>query len=263
MISVTSAATDCLPYLQNDTYRLRVLLPLLELLHHYCINQHSIRHAAAYIGEKFASCLLRPSFQSDTAGESDALAVSACIAMIYDYRSLFGQSAVDFGSEAAQHSAASVAVNIPTAQSTVNTLKACPMPSSPMAARRLPSPRAHILLRSEPEDFECAKSVPCTLLQFGSPTSDDMDSAFSASSMETDDNKAYAEADALDDDLVHAVDNLFLESTSDLLFTSDLLCTGREPNKCQSFPGCAGELSSGIARRGMQSVPPTHMQSCN
>ncbi|DBA92584.1 TPA: Fes/CIP4 y domain [Trebouxia sp. C0004] len=35
---------------QNDPYRLRILLPLLELLHHYCINQHSIQHAAEFIG---------------------------------------------------------------------------------------------------------------------------------------------------------------------------------------------------------------------
>lgn len=252
------SVTDCLLHLQNDTYRLRVLLPLLELLHHYCINQHSIQHAAAYIGEKFASCLLRPSFQSDTAGESDALAVSACIAMILDYRSLFGQTAVDFDNEAAQHTAALAAVNIPQAQSPVNTLKACP--SSPMAARRLPSPRAHLLLRSEPEDFECAKPVPCALPQFGSPTSDDMDSAFSASSMDMDDNKVHAESDALDDDLVHAVDNLFLESTSDLLFTSDLLCTGRatDESNCQSYPGHARKPSNGIE---MQSVQPIYIQS--
>lgn len=233
MVSVCQAIAtiDCLLHLQNDTYRLRVLLPLLELLHHYCINQHSIQHAAAYIGEKFASCLLRSSFQSDTAGESEALAVSACIAMVLDYRSLFGQSAVDCDSEGAQHSAASAAVNIPQAQSAVHTLKGCPMPSSPMAARRLPSPRVQFLLRSEPEDFECAKSIPCALAQFGSPTSDDMDSAFSASSMETDDNQVYAKVDALDDELVRAVDSLFLESTSDLLFTSGLLCTGRVPDQ--------------------------------
>ncbi|KAL0035412.1 hypothetical protein WJX77_005676 [Trebouxia sp. C0004] len=37
---------------QNDPYRLRILLPLLELLHHYCINQHSIQHAAEFIGER-------------------------------------------------------------------------------------------------------------------------------------------------------------------------------------------------------------------
>lgn len=229
--------SDCLPHLQNDAYRLRVLLPLLELLHHYCINQHSIQCAAAYVGEKFVSCLLRPSFRSDTTGESEALAVSACVAMILDYRSLFSQSAVDFDSEAAQHSAASAAANIPQAHSSVHTSKACPMPSSPMAARRLPSPRAHFLLRSEPEDFECAKSAPCALPQFGSPTSDDMDSAFSASSMDTDDNKVYSEADALDDDLVHAVDNLFLESTSDFLFTPDSRRASDQSN-CRSYPDC-------------------------
>ena len=157
--------------------------------------------------------------------------------MVLDYRSLFSQSAVDCDSEAAQHSVASAAVNAAQAQSAVHTMKACPMPSSPMAARRLPSPRAQFLLKTEPEDFECAKSVPCGLSQFGSPTSDDMDSAFSASSMEMDDNKVYAGPDALDDDLVRAVDNLFLESTSDLLFTSELLCTGRVPDQfnCQSL----------------------------
>ncbi|KAL0035465.1 hypothetical protein WJX77_007521 [Trebouxia sp. C0004] len=35
---------------QNDPYRLKKLLPLLELLHHYCINQHSNQHAAEFIG---------------------------------------------------------------------------------------------------------------------------------------------------------------------------------------------------------------------
>lgn len=234
---------------------------MLELLHHHCINQHSIQHAAAYIVEKFASCLLRPPFHSGAAGESEALAVSACIAMVLDYRSLFGQSAVDFDSEGEKHSAALATVSIPQGTSTAQIPKACHMPSSPMAATRLPSPRAHFLLRSEPEDFECAKSAPCA----GSPTSDDMDSAFSASSMETDDNKVYAQADALDDDLVHAVDNLFLESTSDLLFTSDSLCLGRASGQsnCQSYPDSAEELFSSVAHRELQSVHPSYIHSCN
>lgn len=259
------SSSDCLLHLQNDAYRLRVLLPLLELLHHYCINQHSIQHAAAYIGEKVASCLLRPPFHSGTAGESEALAVSACKAMVLDYRSLFGQSAVDVDSEGEKHSAALATVNIPQSTSTAQTPKACHMPSSPMAARRLPSPRAHFLLRSEPEDFECAKSAPCALPQFGSPTSDDMDSAFSASSVETDDDKVYAQADALDEDLVQAVDNLFLESTSDLLFTSDSLCLGRASGQsnCQSYPDSAEELFGSIAHRELQSVHPLYIHNCN
>ena len=190
----------------------------MELLNQYCINQRSIQHAAAYIGERFAWCLLRPSHHSGKEGESEALAVSACIAMVLDYRSLFGQSTLDFDSEAAQHSA-SFTASMPRVASSLQALKPCPMPSSPMAARRLPPPESLALLRSEPEDFECAKSGSCALPHFGSPMSDDMDSAFSASSMETDDHKIDIEADGLDDDLVHAVDDLFLESTSDLLFT--------------------------------------------
>ncbi|DBA92582.1 TPA: hypothetical protein ACH3X1_002804 [Trebouxia sp. C0004] len=43
---------------QNDPYRLKKLLPLLELLHHYCINQHSNQHAAEFIGGKTAIVLL-------------------------------------------------------------------------------------------------------------------------------------------------------------------------------------------------------------
>lgn len=253
----THVFTDCLLHLQNDVHRLRILLPLLELLHHHCINQHSIQHAAACIGEKFASCLLRPPLHCGTAGESEAPAVSACIAMVLDYRSLFGQSAVDVDSEGEKHSAALATVTIPQGTSTAQIPKACHMPSSPMAARRLP--RAHFLLRSEPEDFECAKSAPC------SPTSDDMDSAFSASSIETDDNKVCAQAAALDDDLVQAVDNLFLESTSDLLFTSDSLCLGRASGQSnrQSYPDSAEELFSSIAHRELQPIHARYIHSCN
>ena len=69
--------------------------------------------------------------------------------------------------------------------------------------------------------------------------------------METDDNKSYTEADTLDNDLVHAVDNLFLESISDLLFTG-------KASDCQSYSGCAGELLSSIAHRDMRSF----QQSC-
>lgn len=220
-------AISCLLHLQNDTYRLRVLLPLLELLHHYCINQRSIQHAAAYIGERFASCLLRPSDHCGTEGESEALAVSACMAMVLDYRSLFGQSTLD--SEVAQQSA-SFAASMPRSQS---NMQICPMPSSPMVARRLPSPEPICLLPSEPEDFECGQSASCAFPYFGSPMSDDMDSAFSASSMETEDNKLSIDTDVLDDDLVHAVDNLFLESTSDLLFTS----SASDHANCWPYPG--------------------------
>ncbi|KAL3137310.1 hypothetical protein ABBQ32_006850 [Trebouxia sp. C0010 RCD-2024] len=202
---------------KNDTYRLRVLLPLLELLHHYCINQRSIQHAAVYIGERFAWCLLRPSHHSGAEGESEAPAVSACVAMVLDYRSLFGQNTSDFDTEVAQRSA-SFAASMPRVSSGTQASKPCPMPSSSMAARRLPPSEPLVLLRSEPEDFEHAKSA-CCAWPIGSPMSDDMDSAFSASSMETDDNKFDFETEGLDDDLVHAVDDLFLKSTSDLFFT--------------------------------------------
>lgn len=137
--------------------------------------------------------------------------------MVLDYRSLFGQNTSDFDTEVAQRSA-SFAASMPRVSSGTQASKPCPMPSSSMAARRLPPSEPLVLLRSEPEDFEHAKSA-CCAWPIGSPMSDDMDSAFSASSMETDDNKFDFETEGLDDDLVHAVDDLFLKSTSDLFFT--------------------------------------------
>lgn len=239
--------------LQNDAYRLRLLLPLLELLHHYCINQCSIQHAAAYVAEKFASCLLQPAHESSFSAD----AVSACIAMVLDYRSLFGQSMVDLDSSAAQHSAASQAVDIPRAHSTVQRSKPCPMPSSPMAAKRLPSSGLHFVMRSKPEDFEASRSVPRVSSLFGSPTSDDLDSAFSATSMDTDDNRSCTEVDVPDDELIQAVDSLILESTSDLLFAkadqSQQQCCPAQP---QQFSG------SDVHGNRQPALPICFVQSC-
>ena len=156
--------------------------------------------------------------------DSAELAVSACSAMVLDYRSLFGQSILEFDSNAAQRNAVSRVTNVVQmtqhAESATQSCKPCPKPSSPMAAKRLPSSGLHFVLRSEPEDFEGARSAPCASHFFGSPTSDDMDSAFSACSMETDDSRSCTEEDEqdVDDALVRAVDSLVLESTSDLLF---------------------------------------------
>ena len=251
--------TDCIFWPQNDAYRLRILLPLLELLHHYCINQRSIQHAAAYVAEKFVSCLLQPKHESSASGDSTAFAVSACISMVLDYRSLFGQSMVDLDSSAAQHSAALQAVGIQRARSRVQGSKPCPMPSSPMAAKRLPSSGLHFALRSEPEDFESPTSTPCLSPFFGSPTSDDLDSAFSATSMDTDDNRSCTEVHAPDEELIHAVDNLILESTSDLLFTS---CNSDQshqqpcPAHPEQFPGSAGHGNRQSA------LPTCFVQNC-
>jgi len=210
--------------LQNDLYRLRILLPLLELLHHYCINQHSIQHAAEFIGDKFACCLFQPTDQSWISYETTALAVAASTAMVLEYRTLFGQSMVDLDNKAAHKRAASHAVDIPQSQRSTAVAMSCPMPTSPMAAKRLPSSGLHFDMQSEPEDFErSVKTSYFSTSLFGSPVSDDMDSAFSGSSIEMEDSKTSMESEDIDADLAHAVDSLCLESTSDLLFTNKVL----------------------------------------
>ncbi len=210
--------------LQNDPYRLRILLPLLELLHHYCINQHSIQHAAEFIGDKFAGCLFQPANQSWVSYETTALAVAASTAMVLEYRTLFGQSMVDLDNKAAHKRAVSHAVDIPQSQHSTAVAMSCPMPTSPMAAKRLPSSGLHFDMESEPEDFERSpKTSYFSTSLFGSPVSDDMDSAFSGSSIEMEDSKTSVESEDIDADLAHAVDSLCLESTSDLLFTNKVL----------------------------------------
>jgi len=210
--------------LQNDPYRLRILLPLLELLHHYCINQHSIQHAAEFIGDQFACCLFQPTDQSWISYETTALAVAASTAMVLEYRTLFGQSMVDLDNKAAHKRAASHAVDIPQSQHSTAVAMSCPMPTSPMAAKRLPSSGLHFDMQSEPEDFERSmKTSYFSTSLFGSPVSADMDSAFSGSSIEMEDSKTSMESEDIDADLAHAVDSLCLESTSDLLFTNKVL----------------------------------------
>lgn len=205
--------------MQNDAYRLRIVLPLLELLHHHCINQESIQHAAEHVGTKFASCLLRPAHQFTASSEDTALAVSASTAMVLEYRTLFGQSMVDFDQKVLQQRTVPNAIDASLSQP--STAIPCPMPTSPMAAKRLPSSGLHFDMRSEPEDFDLgAQSLYLTSPLFGSPLSDDMDSAFSGSSIEMEDSKSTVECEDVDADLAHAVDSLFLESTSDLLFTN-------------------------------------------
>ena len=211
-------ATNKLVPVQIDSYRLRILLPLLELLHHYCINQRNIQLAAEYVGNKFASYLLRPAHQASPSSQDTALAASACTAMILEYRTLFSQSMVDVEGCAAQQRTA-CGVNAPQLQPGMHAAMPCPMPTSPRAAKRHPS--LGFDFRSEPEDYDRGnRSSGCTPCLFGSPVSDDMDSAFSGSSVEMEDSKSSAEFEGVDDDLAHAVDSLFLESTSDLLFTN-------------------------------------------
>ena len=208
--------------MQNDAYRLRILLPLLELLHHYCINQRSIQHAAEYVAQKFVTCLLRPERRTTLHTEEAALAISASTTMILEYRTLLGQSIVEFDAKKAQlrprrH------FDVSQQMGKLQSAKSCPMPVSPMAAKRLPSSGLHMEFQSEPEDFEHSiqAAKACTSPSFlDSPMSDDIDSAFSSSSVELDESGTHSSEDSIDADLANAVNSLFLESTSDVLFTS-------------------------------------------
>lgn len=72
--------------LQNDLYRLKVLISLLELLHHHVINQ---QNTAFMIGKRFAPYLLRPASCGIRQIQVNYLAIAAATAMVLDYRSLF------------------------------------------------------------------------------------------------------------------------------------------------------------------------------
>ncbi|DBA92583.1 TPA: hypothetical protein ACH3X1_002805 [Trebouxia sp. C0004] len=73
--------------------------------------------------------------------------------MVLEYRTLFGQSMVDLDNKAAHKRAVSYAVDIQSQHSTAVAMS-CPMPTSPMAAKRLPSSGLHFDMQSEPEDFK-------------------------------------------------------------------------------------------------------------
>lgn len=205
--------------LQNDTYRLKVLIPLLELLHHHTINQDNIQQTAALLGEMFAPFLLRPHKRTAKHCQQSSFAVAAATTMILDYRSLFSQTVLDNDSCTSNYKLTPKGIDIPMQRS-----------SPAMAATRpvaIPrsAPATLQYVSSEPEDFcQGIESSSLTAAMLGSsPKAYDLDSAFSGASSfsmcssEAEDLRQLFEAEYVDEDLVTAVNDLFIASTAGLL----------------------------------------------
>ena len=205
--------------MQNDTYRLKVLVPLLELLHHHTVNQDNIQETAALLAEMFAPFLLRPYKRIATHSQQSNFAVAAVTTMILDYRSLFSQTGLDNDSCTSNHMLAPNGIDIPMQRSS-STIPV----TRPVAIPRSAPPSLHYV-SSEPEDFcQGIKSSSLTVAVLGnSPKAYDLDSAFSGGSSfsmcssEAEDLRQTSEAEYVDEDLVTAVNNLFTASTAGLL----------------------------------------------
>lgn len=208
--------------LQNDLYRLQILIPLLELLHHHAINQDDIQYTAVMVAERFAPYLLRPSGCAVKQARQDRLVVAAATSMVLDYRSLFLHSVLDQDRYANSHMLTPRAIHVPRHRPTsvyaaVSYLMPMPPKSAPVSMHNI---------NSEPEDF-CKVGTDLYLtssdLSHDSPYSDDLDSAFSGSSCASissrdgDNHRQVLANQGIDNELDAAVHSLFCASTADLL----------------------------------------------
>lgn len=207
--------------LQNDMYRLKVLIPLLELLHHHVINQDDIQNTAFMVGKRFAPYLLRPASCDNKQTQEDKLAIAAATAMILDYRSLFSNLFQDIDQHAHKYMCIPCGFDIPRHRPTsLFAAVSYPMPLSPKSAS---ADLQHICNMSEDwckgsTNLSCPSSALCN----GSPRSDDLESAVSMSSCYSicshdAEQGEIATENSIDSDLVAAVNSLFCASTSQLL----------------------------------------------
>lgn len=207
--------------LQNDMYRLKILIPLLELLHHHVINQDDIQNTAFMVGKRFAPYLLRPARCDNKQTQEVNLAIAAATAMILDYRSLFSNLFQDIDRHANKHMCIPCGSDIPRHRPTsLYAAVSYPMPLSP---KSVPAYLQHISNMPEgwcksSTDLLCTNSALCN----GSPKSDDLESAVSMSSCFSicshDAEQGETETEnSIDSDLAAAVDSLFCASTSQLL----------------------------------------------
>ena len=148
--------------------------------------------------------------------------MAAATAIVLEYRSLFLHTMLDADRQTSPHPLIPRGINIPKQRPTsMYAASSYPMPIPPRSAS---VPLHHVDF--EPED--CLKggkgsSLVSPVSWSGSPQSDDLDSAFSGSSLssmcshDTEELRRLFQGEEIDNDLVAAVDSLFCASTTDLL----------------------------------------------
>ena len=209
-------------YMQNDLYRLKILVPLLELLHHHTINQDHIQHTAAMLGEVFGPCLLRCHGSTSKQTQQDERAIAAATAMVLEYRSLFLHTMLDADLQISPQPLTPRSLSIPKQRPTsMYAASSYPMPIPPRSAS---VQRHHFNIELEDGVKGGSGSNLISSISWpNSPKSDDLDSAFSGSSLssmyshDTEELRRHFQGEEIDNDLVAAVDSLFCASTTDLL----------------------------------------------
>ena len=139
--------------------------------------------------------------------------------MVLDYRSLLSHAMLDTDRQTSHHMLTPRGIDIPKQRPTSIPAACYPMPTPP---RLMSASLRYVSSRSEDVcKLGSGSNLTGAPAWNGITMSDDLDSAFSGSSLfstwSQDELRRFFEDEEVDNDLVAAVDNLFCASTADLL----------------------------------------------